>query len=80
VNRTCWNQEETVPGIVITCAYEVRASADSGDSGSPVFQLLGSDNVAFSGIAFYKTPAGYLYSPVSEIAKDMGTGVNYKSY
>ena len=79
VLRTCVDQSEQPSyNVVILCATEVGAWIDGGDSGAPVFQLLGSNNAAFSGIAFYQTGSGtFMYSDLNQIAKDMGSGVNY---
>ena len=76
VSRTC--VDYTFPSYTILCQDEVGAFADSGDSGSPVFQWVNQTNVAFSGILWYATAnGGFVFSYVDRIGQDMGYWVNY---
>ncbi|HXH41311.1 MAG TPA: hypothetical protein VNN08_21970 [Thermoanaerobaculia bacterium] len=76
VSRTC--ADYFIGGNYLLCQDQVEAFADSGDSGSPVFQVTGSSTGAFSGIVWAKTGAGgFIMSNLNEIAADMGNAVTY---
>lgn len=87
VRRTCFeaatdctNCGSTINKVYVRCSTEVDADGTYGDSGAPVFQLLGqNNNVAFSGIVWGAdfNRGSFYYSPVDQIQKDMGTDVQY---
>lgn len=64
--------------VYILCSTKVDAYADGGDSGGPVFRILSNNNVEFAGIVWGKTGTGqFFFSDVNQIAKSMGTDVQY---
>jgi hypothetical protein len=63
-------------GITMLCQYFVAATADRGDSGSPVFFFRPQDNTAlFDGILWGGSDdnKSYAYSPVDSIILELGS-------
>ena len=76
VSRTC--VDYFIGGADVLCQDQVEAYADSGDSGSPVFQWISQTTAAFSGIVWARTGTGaFVFSNLDRIAADMGSGVTY---
>ncbi len=64
--------------VYVLCSTTVDAYATGGDSGSPVFRILSDNNVEFAGIVWGETGTGrFWFSDVNQIAKSMGTDVQY---
>ena len=85
VSQTCMNiRPDNVRDVL--CQDRVDAYAYYGDSGGPAFQWLSSSSAAFSGIVWYQYVdpnthlAGFVFSNINMIAKDMGSAVNYLTH
>ncbi|MGQ0815216.1 MAG: hypothetical protein ACT4O1_12285, partial [Gemmatimonadota bacterium] len=76
ITQTCLNSIVlgTVPPIVQRCQDRVRATVDSGDSGSPVFRQLGNGgNVRLLGILWGGSVSGvrtFVFSPMANIHRE----------
>jgi hypothetical protein len=65
-----------VSGSNITqlCQNFVSATVGSGDSGSPVFQIVSGDNVRPVGILWGGSGSrSFVYSPISNIRSELGS-------
>jgi hypothetical protein len=78
ITQTCLNSLVlgTVPPIIQRCQDRVRATVDSGDSGSPVFRRLGGGgNIRLLGILWGGSVSGertFVFSPMSNIHRELG--------
>lgn len=54
------------------CQTRVAVSANTGDSGSPVFAVQSGDRVRLVGILTHRTTSTYDYSPLGGIFLDLG--------
>jgi len=85
VNNTCLthtqgNPFDGIPGdVMLICqnrlsAFDVFPLGASGDSGAPVFRLLGGNNVSLYGIHHGATPGGMtsFFSPMQSIEGELG--------
>jgi hypothetical protein len=70
VTNSCVNVALKGTNIVQLCQNIVSAQAGEGDSGSPVFK--GSTAVTLAGILWGGSPGIYVYSPISNIERELG--------
>lgn len=79
VTATCFEfdlgelPEDPMPNHALVCQYAGDWNSLDGDSGSPVFELTGSDEVKLHGIHWGATETGHrLFSPLTGIKSDFG--------
>jgi hypothetical protein len=73
VTNTCVNTNVSGSNITQLCQNFVSATVGSGDSGSPVFQILSGDNVHLVGILWGGSGSQqFVYSPISNIEQELG--------
>ena len=74
VTDSCVNTGVSGSRIVMLCQDFVSAGVGGGDSGSPVFRILGGDNVQLSGTLWGGNSAGtsFVYSPMTNIERELG--------
>lgn len=83
ITQTCINTVVlgTVPPIVQRCQDRVRATVDSGDSGSPVFRRFGNGgNVRLLGLLWGGSVSGvrtFVFSPMANLHRELGDFVTY---
>jgi hypothetical protein len=83
VIQTCINTLVlgTVPPIIQRCQDRVRADVAGGDSGSPVFRVLGgSGKVRLAGILWGGSVSGtvtYVFSPMANVHRELGDFITH---
>ena len=74
VTNTCVHTNVSGSNITQLCQNFVSATVGSGDSGSPVFQIVSGDNVRLVGILWGGSGSrSFVYSPISNIRSELGT-------
>jgi hypothetical protein len=77
VTRTCVNTGVSASNIVLFCQDFVASTAQivaGGDSGSPVFRIVGNDRVTLLGNLWGGNSSGtqFVYSPIANIERELG--------
>ena len=76
VTRTCFKSDDASNTQWIgtfLCQTRVGVSANTGDSGSPVFVVQNSDQVRLVGILTHRTTSTYDFSPLGRVFWDLGS-------
>ncbi|MGH7459228.1 MAG: hypothetical protein ACREKN_09160 [Longimicrobiaceae bacterium] len=78
VEETCVHYDFL--GRYLMCQGLVDAGVRAGDSGSPVFERVGGDEVKLAGILWgghnTSTGAPFIFSPIGGVEEDFGTSLN----
>lgn len=72
VTNTCVNTGVSGSRIVQLCQFFVAANVNSGDSGSPVFQLGSGGNVTLMGILWGSGGGSFVASPINQVFQELG--------
>jgi hypothetical protein len=74
VTNSCVNTGVSGSRIVMLCQDFVSAGVGGGDSGSPVFRIVGNNTVQLSGTLWGGSSGGtsFVYSPMSNIERELG--------
>ncbi len=76
VSRVCFKSDDASNTQWIgtyLCQTRVGVSANTGDSGSPVFTVQNGDRVRLAGILTHRTTSSYNYSPLGRVFLDLGS-------
>ena len=73
VTNTCVNTNVSGTNITQICQNFVSATVGSGDSGSPVFQIISGNDVRLVGILWGGSGSQSLvFSPLSQVEQELG--------
>ena len=75
ITRVCFKSDDTSNTKWIgsyQCQTRVSVSANTGDSGAPVFEIRNGDQVTLMGILTHRTTSTYDYSPLGGVFLDLG--------
>lgn len=72
VRRTCVHTGVSGTNIVQFCQTFVKAKVNSGDSGSPTFQITSGTNVTLVGILWGGGGGDFVFSPLKNIELELG--------
>ena len=73
VTATCVNTNVSGTNITQLCQTFVSATVGSGDSGSPVFQIIGGDDVRLVGILWGGSGSRtFVFSPLTQVEAELG--------
>jgi len=72
VTNTCVNTGVSGTRFVQLCQFFVTAGVNSGDSGSPVFEIGSSSSVTLVGILWGGSGVSFVGSPISQIEEELG--------
>ena len=75
ITRVCFKSDDTSNTKWIgsyQCQTRVGVSANTGDSGAPVFEIRNGDQVTLMGILTHRTTSTYDYSPLGGVFLDLG--------
>jgi hypothetical protein len=74
VTNSCVDTGVSGSRFVMLCQDFVSAGVGGGDSGSPVFRIVGTNTVQLSGILWGGNSAGtsFVYSPMTNIERELG--------
>ena len=78
VTRTCVNTNVSGSTVHQLCQTFVQAAVNSGDSGSPAFQITSGDAVKLVGILWGGGTDYFVMSPLASIQKELGSVVATK--
>ncbi len=73
VKDTC--DDVIIDEYVILCSVKYGVGSQGGDSGAPVFRIVGSQDVKLAGIHFASTSSDSWYSPIAQIRQELETAL-----
>jgi hypothetical protein len=73
VSATCVNTNVSGTNVTQLCQTFVSATVGSGDSGSPVFQIISGDDVRLVGLLWGGSGSRtFVYSPLTQVEQELG--------